>query len=79
MSVDATRQRLGKACVYIGDSECPFLVAETPREVAALVMDQRGLIELTLANDAPWNGKPVFVRADRVVAITPPKDTEDDE
>lgn len=77
MNATGTRRRLAKACVYVGDSERPFLVAESPREVADLVTGATGLVELTLANESDWNGKPAFVRGDRVAAITPPTDPPD--
>jgi hypothetical protein len=72
------------ASVFLGDDDCPFIVAETPREIAALVRDairnDEPLIELTLANDSDWNSKPLIARADRVVAACPPKEQgEEDE
>lgn len=78
-----TRTRRAMAAVYVGDDDCPFIVAETPREVADLLRDAikagEPLVELTLANDSDWNAKPLIVRADRVVSISPPKTGTEDE
>ncbi len=71
------------ASVFLGDDDTPFIVAETPNEIAELVRaalrDGEPLIELTLANNSEWNGKPLIARADRVTAACPPKDCEEDE
>lgn len=71
------------ASAYVGEDDAPFIVAESPGEVAALVRAAIAsgdpLIELTLANSSDWNAKPLYVRADRVSAISPPKDLRDDD
>ena len=74
--------RQAKAAVYVGDDDWPFVVAETPSEIAAMVKAAENsgtsLIQLTLGNTSDWNGKPLFVRAARVNAISPPKAQPDD-
>jgi hypothetical protein len=78
-----TRRKRPMASVFLGDADSPFIVAETPNEVAALVRAAFAggdpLIELTLANLSDWNGKPLICRADRVVAACPPKDRDEDD
>jgi 2-keto-3-deoxy-6-phosphogluconate aldolase len=78
-----TRRKRAMASVYLGDDDTPFIVAETPREIAemvrAAIRDGDPLIELTLANASDWNGKPLIARADRVTAVSPPKDQDEDE
>ena len=68
------------ASVYLGDDDCPFIVAETPREIAQMVRDAVAngdpLVELTLANDSDWNSKPLIVRAEKVTSVSPPKDQD---
>lgn len=79
--------RLAKASIYLSPSDLPFLVAESPHEVtdAVQVAIDGGylFVCLTLGNESEWNGKPVFVRADAVLAVSPPKtqdcDPDDDE
>jgi hypothetical protein len=76
--------RLAKASIYLGNDDVPFLVAETPSEAAekihrSLADPQSGLVLLTLANASDWNGKPLYVRAASVSAISPPKDQDIDE
>lgn len=73
------KTRLAKASVFVGQDDAPFLVAETPREVAHLVHDAEGMVELTLANSGDWNGKPLLVRADCVTAVCPPKTGSEDD
>jgi hypothetical protein len=79
MSV-ATRHHLKKAQVYLVGERSAFETAQTPREVYALVeaaaMPQ-DFVELTLATNNAWNGKPLFVRACFVAAIAPPTQPED--
>lgn len=85
MTEPTTRRKRAMASVFLGDDDCPFIVAETAREIAELVRQAirvgDPLIELTLANDSDWNSKPLVCRADRVVAACPPKDPpgEDDD
>ncbi len=71
------------ASVFVSNDDAPFIVAETPREIAemvrAAIRDGEPLIELTLANSGDWNGKPLICRADRIVAMCPPKDLDGDE
>jgi hypothetical protein len=78
--------RQAKASVYLDHDTAPFLVAETPREVAdmlslaARARPPTQFLELTLGNSSSWNGKPLFVRASFVRAISPPHDQpEEDE
>lgn len=80
MSATATRRAM--ASVYIHEDGVPFLVAETPSEIAAIVReaDLEELVELTLADPESWEprpgswaGKPLYVRAGKVNAISPPK------
>ncbi len=77
------RRKRAMASIFLGDDDVPFIVAETPREIAELVRtalrDGEPLIELTLANDSDWNGKPLIGRADRVIAVCPPKDQGGDD
>lgn len=72
--------RAAKASVFLGDDDAAFIVAETPSEVAALVAEatdqHQPLVKLTLANTGDWNAKPLYVRVDRVTAISPPKDQD---
>lgn len=78
-----TRRKRPMASVFLGDDDVPFIVAETPNEIAALVRaalrEGEPLIELTLANDSDWNAKPLIARADRVVAACPPKTGSEDD
>lgn len=76
-----TRRKRAMASVYVVSDDCPFIVAETPREVGEMVRNASAdaLIELTLANSGGWNGKPLLVRADKVVAVSPPKDEPDED
>lgn len=78
-----TRQKRAMASVFLSGDDAPFIVAETPREIASLVRDAitagDPLIELTLANTGDWNAKPLICRADCVLAISPPKDLDLDE
>lgn len=77
------RARLAKASVFVDDDTgAAWAVAETPSEVEALVAQPRasGMVQLTLANKShDWNGRTLFVRADRVSAVSPPMDQDDDE
>lgn len=84
MSEDTeVRRKRPMASVYLGDDDCPFIVAETPREIAQKVRDAIAsddpLVELTLANDSDWNAKPLVVRAEKVTSISPPKDPDIDD
>ena len=83
MNQAEVRRKRPMASVFLGDDDCPFIVAETPREIAELVRaairEGEPLIELTLANDSDWNAKPLIARADRVVAMCPPKSTEEED
>lgn len=67
--------RLAKAAVYMWDDDVPFNVAETPSEVAELLRnaEPEDLVQLTLGNESDWNGKPLYVRACRINAISPSK------
>ena len=72
------------AAVYVSPDDAPFIVAETPSEVAAMIVAalaaDRPLVMLTLGNLGDWNAKPLYVRPASVIAISPPKDlAEDDE
>ncbi len=78
-----TRRKRAMASVFLGEDDAPFIVCETPREIAELVRvalrEGEPLIELTLANLSDWNGKPLIARADRVFAVCPPKDQDDED
>ncbi len=82
MSIE-TRKRRPMASVFLNGDDTPFIVAETPREIAEMVRtairDGEPLVELTLANARDWNGKPLFCRADRIMAMCPPRDEGGDE
>lgn len=71
------------ASVYVSGDDNPFVVTESPSEVAdiihAAVEDRQTFAKLTLGNLSDWNSKPLFVRPASVVAISPPKDLHDDE
>ncbi len=71
------------ASLFLAQDCVPFVVAETPNEIADLVRralrEGEPLIELTLASDSDWNGKTLVCRADRVAAACPPMDDEDDD
>lgn len=86
MSVEDTTARgykQPKASVYVGDDDVPFIVTETPSEIAVLVENAestaQGLIQLTLGNRSDWNGKPLFVRAAKINAISAPKTGQDND
>lgn len=72
------------ASVWAADGTAgPWLVTQTPSEVAAAVREADlvgdPLIELTLANpDDGWAGRPLFVRGDKVDAISPSVLDDDD-
>lgn len=73
--------RLAKASVFVADeTNAAWAVAETPSEVEALAEPRpSGMIQLTLANEEhEWNGRALFVRADRVCAVSPPMNQDDD-
>lgn len=70
-------KRLPKSAVYFREDDNPWAVAETPREIMDLIHDSTGFLELTLATDDEWNGKSLFIRAEVVVAVSPPKETFD--
>lgn len=71
------------ATVYVtGDPEA-FLVAETPREVLALIEDAERttsphFVRLTLTGGT-WVNKPVHVRASHIQAIGPPAELDEDD
>ena len=75
--------RQAKAAVYLFPDDVPFIVTESPSEIVSLMGVAEGLgdplVKLTLGNQSEWNGKPLFVRADRIVAISPPKDGDENE
>ncbi|MES2867611.1 MAG: hypothetical protein V4703_12785 [Actinomycetota bacterium] len=77
------RRKRAMAAVYLGDDDVPFIVAQTVGEIAervrAAIRAGDPLVELTLANDSDWNGKPLICRADRVTAMSPPKVGGDDD
>lgn len=83
MSETQARPKRAMAAVYLGDDDTPFIVAQTPGEIAELVRAaikaDEPLIELTLANSSDWNAKPLICRVDRVTAISPPKDLRDED
>lgn len=72
-----------KSSIYISTDDSCFLVVETPSEVREMVMEARLhdhiFVELTLGNESKWNGKPLYVKWEYVVAISPPKDQTIDE
>jgi hypothetical protein len=80
--------RRALASVWMGrDDGKAWLVAETPAEVEAAVEaalnDGRTYAILTLANrdtdvEHKWNGRPLYVAASEVQAISPPLDDDDD-
>lgn len=74
--------RLAKASVWLDDDDAAYLVAETPSEAAdaigAAIERGSSFAELTSGNSGPWNGKPFFLRARSVRAITPPMNQDDD-
>lgn len=64
-------RKLAKASVFV-EGDIPFVVTETPSEVAAIIdAHPHGLIRLTLGNESEWSGKPLYVRANRINAIAP--------
>lgn len=88
-----TRQRRPLAAVYAEDGTVgAWLIAESPLEARAAV--ERALdagetfVEFTIGNPEPndidpdavrWNGRPVYVRVDRIGAIGPPLEASDDD
>jgi hypothetical protein len=75
-------RRLPKATVFMrhGD-DVPWLVAETPSEVAHATANTNGpFIPLTLANPGDdWNGRTVHIRAADIQAVAPPRTGDNDE
>jgi hypothetical protein len=71
------------ASVYVGDDDAPFIITETASEAAAIVVAAlsagRTFATLTLGNESEWNAKPLYVRAEAVMAISPPKNHGDEE
>ena len=63
------------SCVFTGTDDVGWQVAESPSEIAALVRStpDDALMELTLGNPDGWNGKPLYVKANTVTAISPPR------
>jgi hypothetical protein len=63
------------ASVYVGEDDVCWVVCETPSEIAGMVSDAAPdqLLELTLGNRSDWNGKALFIRAERIGAISPPR------
>lgn len=76
-----TRRKRAMASVYVSDEDACWLVTQTPSEVAATLREAGSddLLELTLGNDSDWNGKPLFVRARAITAISPPNDERRDD
>lgn len=81
-----TRPRLVKSSLWLDGDEAAYALAETPKELAAMVreavVNDEPLLEVTLANDAPeWNGRSAFISPVHVRSITPPMNTgeEDDQ
>lgn len=63
--------------------DCGWLVAETPSEVLSLIEEVKeakkdGFVKLTLANDDGWNSKPLHLKPDCIVAISPPRSWQSD-
>jgi hypothetical protein len=76
------RRKRAMASVYVAAEDACWVVTQTPSEVAEALRaaSPDDLLELTLGNDSEWNGKPLFVRARSITAISPPRDQgEDDE
>lgn len=75
-------KRRALASVFFDDSGQPFVVAETPGEVIEKIRAARGrqqrYVELTLANASSWNGRPVFIEAAYVRAVSPPMSVDDE-
>ena len=79
----STRQRRPMASIFLVGDGVPFVVAETPHEIADLIRqamrDGEPLIELTLASSGDWNGKTFICRADQIAAASPPAMCDCDE
>ncbi len=80
---DEPRTRRAMASVYLAPDDVPFIVVETPSEVAAIIKAAHDagepLAKLTLGNASEWNAKPLYVRPASVVAVSPPKDLVDED
>lgn len=77
------RYKRAMASIFLSGDDYPFVVTQTPGEVADLVRNgvenKEILIELTLGNQSSWNNRPLFVDPREVKAISPPKDLEEDD
>lgn len=76
MSEQTTQRRTrAKASVFMEQSEIAWLVTETPSEVADRLDGAvpGAMLKFTLGNDSDWNGRPLYIRADAITAISPPR------
>lgn len=77
--------RIAKATVRLAGDERPYVVCETPSEVASAVEAAHDrddvLIELSLANPDDWNGKPLYINPFSLHSVSPPisMSTNDDD
>lgn len=68
------RRTLAKSSVFM-DNDIAWLVTDTPSEVAAKVeaAGATDMLKFSLGNDSDWNGRPLYLRADAITGISPPR------
>lgn len=80
---DRVTYRQAKASVFFSRDDSAFIVTQTPSEAVEIItsaeLNGEVFAQLSLGNRDEWNGKPLFVRATAVVAVSAPKSEPADE